>query len=739
MTEPAKTASDRWLIALVLAVLLLSAGAIAFTIDRIQVSLLQQDAMATALRWNTTILEEMHEVDDVFHGRGLSEADRSVINLASQLGDLHAYAVFDDAARVIAASDPALVGQKKTSDYWDDKLLRGKSHVNVEYQTPSKAGSDRLVLAEAYVPVLRGGTVIGAFEIYLDMSRTAESYARIGRYASVASIALVALAGLIAIVLIRRTLRYRAERETLLREARRVAESANQAKSSFLATVSHEIRTPMNGVLGVTELLDRSELSSEQEEMVRLIRDSANSLMLVINDVLDLSKIEANRLDVIPEPFALGQLLEEVRGGLEPAANAKGLALEVLMPSALPAAVLGDRQRLRQILVNLIGNAIKFTQVGRVAIEVSTDRSLSGDWIEITVTDSGIGIPADRIDALFQPFTQADPSTTRLFGGTGLGLAICRQLADLMGGSITVTSTESIGSRFTLLLPLPATDESAIEDTVTSIKVTDLDLTILVAEDNPTNRWLIGRQLADLGCRATIVEDGEQALEALQTGRFDILLTDWHMPRRDGLALAHAVRESETAGAQRLPVLLLTASAMPDELSVCRAAGADEVLTKPVGLSHLADALARWSGRGENAAQKENRIDPAPPVTKTEAVLGAADGTQPVLDITQLAEMCGGDTDMIEQMIFMFRSRLDGQLSEIEVACAAGDLPGVRKHAHSVSGAAHSAGATQLGTLLKRIEHAAANEDDESTANLIAKLPGFIDQLDGAISARGKG
>ena len=736
LDKPHRTASDRWLIFVVLAVLVLSAGTIAVSIDRIQVRLLERDAMDTALRWNTAILKEMHAVDDVFQGKGLSDADRAVIHLASRLGDLRAFIVFDNKARVLAASDPALVGQIKNSSYWDGKLLQGESHVNIEYAPSTEASVEEAVLAEAYVPVLRSGAVLGAFEVYIDMTRTAASYARIGFYASLASISLVAVAGLIALALIWRTLGFKAEREVLLEDARRAAESASQAKSSFLATVSHEIRTPMNGILGLAELLKRSRLAKKQHEMVQLLHDSANSLMFVINDVLDFSKIEAGRLEILPEPFSPDRLFKDVVASLELSAAAKDLSIELSMRFDPETTVLGDAQRLRQVLINVLGNAIKFTNAGRVSIVVSNDYSESRDWYEIKVTDTGIGMPADRLDALFTPFTQADGTTTRRFGGTGLGLAICRQLTELMGGTITAESVEGVGSTFTLELPLPSTEQSVARTAPDYVNVAALGLDVLVAEDNPTNRWLMEQQLTALGCEATIVENGVLAGDQLRDKTFDALLTDWHMPLCDGLELARSIRLGETGEAERLPILLLTASATADEIAACRAAGADDVLIKPVNLARLSDALSRHGGVAEAAA--------APPRVKVVPdgdapggnVLdgeGGAMAPEAVLDITQLFEMCGGDESMVEQMLAKFQGSLADQVAILNASAAADDLDTIRKVAHSLCGSAGSAGAMEIAGQLKQIEMSAVEGSAQATRHLVAGLAASMDRLRAAI------
>lgn len=342
----------------------------------------------------------------------------------------------------------------------------------------------------------------------------------------------------------RRTLAYRLERETILAQARHSAESANRAKSSFLATVSHEIRTPMTGILATAELLEESGLDAEQKTMAGIVRRSATSLLGLLNQLLDQSKIEAGKLDIDPVPFLFAPSVLAVVELFSSAAGAKGLSLTVHIDDALPKTVVADSARIEQILANLLGNALKFTETGGVTVLAVPDSDRAG-WVRVDVSDTGIGISPDAAGRLFDPFEQADSGTTRRFGGTGLGLTVSRQLAELMGGTLSVASTPGQGSTFTLTLPMPAA-ATVNADAAPSHRVPSAHLRVLVAEDDATLRWVIGRQLDRLGCAATIVEDGAAALAAWRgdPDAWDLIITDWHMPRLDGLGLMRALRDS---------------------------------------------------------------------------------------------------------------------------------------------------------------------------------------------------
>jgi len=371
---------------------------------------------------------------------------------------------------------------------------------------------------------------------------------------------------------------------------RRRAEAANNAKSTFLATMSHEIRTPMNGIIGLAQLLLDQSLERGVGQQVTMIRDSAEALLTIINDILDLSKLEADKLTLDETDFDLPRLIGEIKGLMAPRAAEKGLVLTTDIAHDVPARLRGDAVRLRQILFNLLGNAVKFTERGRVGLEVTRDES--GQRLCIAVSDTGIGIDESAVERLFTEFTQADNTISRRFGGTGLGLSICRRLTELMGGTIAVESRPGQGSIFRLDLPL--TPALSPESTGTSppAPVTVPPLSILVAEDNLVNQRVIVGYLSRHGHAVTLVGDGREAVEYAARGGFDLILMDMQMPEMDGLEAARRIRA--LAGAVgRTPILALTANAMPDDAERCRQAGMDGHVAKPIDPVGLAHAMLR--------------------------------------------------------------------------------------------------------------------------------------------------
>ncbi len=384
-------------------------------------------------------------------------------------------------------------------------------------------------------------------------------------------------------------------------KARDDANTANVLKSHFLANMSHEIRTPLNGVLAMAEVMDMDELKPAQRERLAVIRESGGLLLAVLNDVLDLSKIEAGRLEIQDRPFDIAQLAQSIRESYAHQAREKGLAFEVAVAPEAHGLWRGDVDRLRQILGNLISNALKFTLEGAVAVRFASAEDGSG--LRIDVADTGIGIAPEILPRLFDKFVQADSSTTRRFGGSGLGLAICRELAALMGGSIKVQSREGRGSTFTVLVALPR------EETLTEVHYIDDDdseaavsrpstrlarttLRVLAADDNPTNQKVIEAVLAPLGAEVTMVPDGKACVEAWKAARFDIILMDIHMPVLDGIEAARAIRALEVQeGRTRTPIVAVTANALAHQVEDYLAAGMEGHVAKPVEVTKLYGAI----------------------------------------------------------------------------------------------------------------------------------------------------